>query len=134
MASYNGKDGVVKIGVNAIAEVRSWQLSESADTVENTVMGDPEKSFVAGLNEWEGSIDCYWDADDANGQEALATGLSAGTTVALDLYPSGVASGNEHYSGDAIVTGISRQASNDGLVEVSFNFKGTGELAIDSVA
>ena len=130
MANHQGSEGVVSVGANAIAEVRSWQLSESADTVEDTTMGDSAKSFKAGLTEWEGSIECYWDETDTNGQEALTSGAE----VTLNLYPEGSASSATYFTGSAIVTGISRQGAHDGMVEASFNYKGNGSLTQSTVA
>lgn len=129
MANHQGSEGIVKVGANTVAEVRSWQLSESADTIEDTAMGDTSKTFRSGLTEWEGSMECYWDETDTNGQEALTSGAS----VTLNLYPEGDTSGDTFFTGSAIVTGISRQASHDGMVEASFNYKGTGDLTQNTV-
>ena len=37
MATHSGKDGLVKVGANTVAEVRNWSLDLSADTIEDTV-------------------------------------------------------------------------------------------------
>lgn len=130
MANHQGSEGVVRIGANAVAEVRSWQLSESADTIEDTTMGNTSKTFKSGLKEWEGSLECYWDETDATGQGAL----SLGSTVALNLYPEGLTIPYTYYNGSAIVTGITRQGAHDGMVEASINFKGNDALSETVVA
>ena len=129
MANHQGSEGIVKVGANAVAEVRSWQLSQTADTVEDTTMGDASKTFKASLTEWEGSLECYWDETDTNGQEAL----TAGAEVTLNLYPEGDTSGDTFYTGSAIVTGITRQGAHDGMVEASFSYKGNGDLTRSTV-
>ena len=40
MATHTGSEGTVKVGANAIAEIRSFSIEETADTVEDTSMGD----------------------------------------------------------------------------------------------
>ncbi len=40
MATHTGSEGTVKVGANAIAEIRSYSLEETADTAEDTSMGD----------------------------------------------------------------------------------------------
>jgi len=40
MASHIGRDGIVKVGSNTVAEVKSFSIEESADTVETTKMAD----------------------------------------------------------------------------------------------
>jgi hypothetical protein len=129
MANHQGSEGIVKVGANVVAEVRSWQLSESADTIEDTTMGDTAKTFKSSLTEWEGSLECYWDETDTNGQEALTSGAE----VSLNLHPEGDTSGDTYFSGSVIVTGISRQGASEGMVEASFNFKGNGVLTQSTV-
>ena len=41
MATHAGSEGTVKSGANAIAEVRSFSLEETADTIEDTTMSKP---------------------------------------------------------------------------------------------
>jgi len=39
MATHAGSEGTVKVGANAIAEIRSYSIEESADTLEDTFCG-----------------------------------------------------------------------------------------------
>ena len=89
MATHTGKDGVVKVGANDVAEVRSFSLNETADTVEDTTMGDAARTHIVTLTSFDGSLDVYWDETDTNGQIALGVGSS----VTLALFPEGDASG-----------------------------------------
>lgn len=124
MANHTGSEGTVKIGTNTVAEIRSWSIEESADTIEDTAMGDTARTFRTGLTAWSGSLDCWWDETDTTGQGALTVGAQ----VTLNVYPEGATVGDTYYTGTAIVTGISRQAAFDGMVEASFSFQGTGAL------
>jgi hypothetical protein len=36
MAVHKGSEGTVKVGVNAIAEIRSYSIEETSDTLETT--------------------------------------------------------------------------------------------------
>ena len=125
MANHKGSEGVVKVGSNTIAEVRSWNLSHKSDTAEDTTMGDAAKTFQATLTEWDGSLTCFWDETDATGQGAL----TAGASVTLNLYPEGATSTDTYYSGAAIVTSIDRSGAHDGMVEANFAFKGSDALS-----
>lgn len=130
MATHKGSEGTVKFGANAIAEVRTWSINETADTVEDTTMGDTARTYLSSLTSWDGSVDVYWDETDTNGQVAATIGAS----VTLNVYPEGSTSGDTYYSGTAIVTGVSRTASFDGMVEASISFRGTGALTTSTVA
>ena len=130
MANHTGSEGVVKIGTNTLAEVRSWTLTNTADTIEDTTMGDSWRSFKSVLSAFTGSVVCYWDETDTNGQNAL----TSGSTVTLNLYPEGASTGDKYYSGSVIVTSIERTASFDGMVEATFSFQGTGTLTTSTAA
>ena len=129
MASHIGRDGIVKVGAATVAEVKSFSIEESADTVETTKMTDTARSHAITLTSFSGSLDCFWDETDTTGQGALTIGAS----VTLALYPEGETAGDTFYSGTALVTGVSRSASFDGMVEASISVQGTGALTADTV-
>ena len=129
MAVHKGSEGTVKVGVNSIAEIRSYSLEESADTLETTSMGDTARTYLPSLSTFSGSVDVYWDETDSTGQGALTIGAE----VTLNVYPEGDASSDVYYAGSAIVTGVTRTASFDGLVEASITLQGTGALTSSTV-
>ena len=126
MATFTGKAGVVQTGSNALAEVRSYSITQTGDTTESTSMGDSAKSFEATLTEFSGSIDLFFDDTDTSGQVSLTIGSS----FTLNLAPEGTGSGAYKLTGSAIVTDITRSAAHDGLVEMTVAFQGTGALTI----
>ena len=129
MATHAGSEGTVKSGANDIAEIRSFSLEESADTIEDTTMGDTSRTYLTGLKTFSGSVDVFWDETDTNGQVSFAVGSS----VTLAVYPEGDTSGDTYYSGTAIVTGRTITSSFDGMVEASFTLQGTGALTATTV-
>jgi hypothetical protein len=129
MATHTGSEGTVKVGANAIAEIRSFSLEESADTLEDTTMGDTARTYKSSLTTFTGSVDVFWDETDTTGQGALTIGAS----VTLNVYPEGDASGDTYYTGTAIVTGVTRSSSFDGLVEASITVQGSGALTATTV-
>jgi predicted secreted protein len=130
MASHKGSEGTVKVGSNSIAEIRSYTLEETADTIEDTSMGDSARTYKSSLTSFSGSVDVLWDETDTSGQGAL----DIGAEVTLNVYPEGDTSGDTYYTGTVIVTGVNRTASYDGLVEASISVQGTGALTESTVA
>jgi hypothetical protein len=124
MATHAGSEGTVKVGANAIAEIRSYSIEETADVLEDTSMGDVARTYLSSLTTFTGSIDVLWDETNTTGQGALTIGAS----VTLNLYPEGSSTGDIYYTGTAIVTGRNITASYDGLVEMSISVQGTGAL------
>ena len=47
MATFKGNDGSVLIGTDVMAQVISFSVDETADTIETTSMGDTAKTYVA---------------------------------------------------------------------------------------
>ena len=128
MATVTGQTGVVKLqlaGVNevVVGEVRSFTLETSADTIEDSSMGNTSRTYKAGLDSSTVSIDCYWDQTDA--QQLV---LDSRATVDFEISPSGTASGSKKYSGSGIVTSKSINASFDGMVEASFSIQVSGAV------
>lgn len=129
MATHKGSEGTVKSGANAIAEIRSYTITETADVLEDTSMGDTSRTYLASLKTFTGSIECFWDETDTNGQLTL----DPGSTVTINIYPEGSTSGDTYYTGSVIITEKSVTASFDGMVEASFSFQGTGALSETTV-
>jgi len=129
MATHIGRDGVVKVGSNAVAEVRSFSINQTADTVEDTTMGDTARTHILTLESFDGSLDVFWDETDTSGQGALGVNSS----VTLELYPEGDSAGDTYYSGTALVTGLSISTSFDGMVEASITVQGSGALTTSTV-
>ena len=129
MATHTGSEGVVKIGTFTMAETRSYTLTETGDTIEDSVMGDSYRTFKTGMKGWTGSVVCFWDET-----ESAQSALTAGASVTLNLYPEGNASTDKYYTGTVLVTSIERSAAFDGMVEATFSFQGTGTLTESTVA
>lgn len=132
MASFVGNAGAISINGALVAEVRSYSVEMTADTIEQTVMGDSTRQYVKGLSTFSGTADVFWDPAHFTGTtdldgEIFATVGDAG--AALILYPEGQTVGQDKIlSGNIIVTGYTINGSFDGMIEASVSFQGTGAL------
>ena len=129
MATHTGSAGLVKVGSNTAAEIRSFTLDTSAEVLEDTTLGDTSRTYQIGKKGATVSVECWWDETDTNGQIALAEGSS----VALNLYPEGADSGDYYFSGTYIITGSSVSVPTDGIIEATFNATMTGALTRGTV-
>jgi predicted secreted protein len=125
MATHTGSEGTIKVGTTVVGELRSYTLEQTADTIEDTSMGDTSRSYKSALKGWSGSASLFFDEADA-GQLLLVLG----TSVAIKVYPEGASTGDKYYYGDAIITGSNISASFDGMVEAEVTFTGTGLLTL----
>ena len=125
MATHTGSEGTIKVASTTVGELRSYSLEQTADTIEDTPMGDTSRSYKSALKGWSGSASLFFDEADA-GQLLLVLG----TSIALKVYPEGASSGDKYYYGDAIITGSNISASFDGMVEAEVTFTGTGAITL----
>lgn len=129
MAVVTGNSGVVKFAVSngtleAVGEVRSFSIEESADTVETTAMGDTFRTYLKTFTTGTVSIDALWDNNSATSSQDT---FDVGASVIFDIYPTGETTG-ESYSGSGIVTSKSLTSSYDGLVEASYQVQITSAV------
>lgn len=129
MATFSGSGGVVKVGSDAIGEIRSYSVDETMDTLEDTSMGDTSRTYKASLKSFSGSCDVLFDDTDT-GQQAI----TVGSEVTMSFQMEGDTSGDHKLSGTVLITGRSISASYDGMVEASLSFQGTGALTEGTVA
>lgn len=132
MASFVGNAGAIKINGAAVAELRSYSIEITADTIENTTMGDSTRQYIKGLSAFSGTADVYWDPAHFTGTnnidgELFASVGDSGTSIAI--YPEGETGGSDKImTGDIIVTGYTINGTMDGMIEASISFQGTGAL------
>lgn len=129
MATHTGSEGTIKIGSVVIGELRSYTLEQTADTIEDSSMGDTSRSYKIGLKGFSGSASLFFDEADA-GQILLAVG----TEIAIKVFPEGASTGDKFYEGTAVVTGYNVSASFDGMVEAETTFTGTGALSLSTAS
>ena len=128
MATTKGSSGVVKLAVSggsvaAMGEVRSFTVDETADTIEDSVMGDTARTYLSSLTSATLSMDVYWDDADA-----VQLVMDSGAALDWELYPTGTGTGEKYYSGGGILTSKSLTASFDGMVEGSFALQVSGAV------
>lgn len=130
MATFKGKNGVVKSGANAVAEIRSFSVEEKGEVVDDTVMGDTWHTHLSTFKDWSASVDVLFDDTDTNGQTTLAVGAS----LSMSFLMEGTASGAHSLAGTCTVTGRTITAQYDGLVEASLTVQGNGALTESTVS
>ena len=131
MANHKGSEGVVKVNSDVLAEVRSFSISENADTVEDTTMGDAARTYKASLTSFSGSMEVFWDETDT-----AQSNLAVGAEVTIGVFPEGASAGvsEQYLTGTVIVTGKTINSSSDGMVEASITFQGSGAVSLSTLA
>ena len=129
MANHTGVSGIVKVGSNVVAELRSFTIDTTAELIEDTTLTDTSRTYQFGKKGATVSAECWWDETDTNGQIAIIEG----SQVALNLYPEGADSGDYYFSGTWLIGSNSISIPTDGIIEASFNATLTGALTRGTV-
>ncbi len=132
MATFTGQDGLIEVGGNALAEVTSFTIDHTVNTIEATAMGDSYRTYQTGMNEWSGSADIYFDTDLVSTFGNDVVGNDAGE-ASVTAYPGGDNSGLAKLSGNVIITGFSVSSEMEGMVTASISFQGNGVLTMENI-
>lgn len=133
MATHFGSDGSVKLvtsggSVAQVGELLNWTVTMTTDAVENTSMGDTNRTYVKGLSTGTGSMSLYLDPDDAVQQD-----LVQGDSVDCEFFVEGQDTGDTKYTGTFIVTSVERGTTMDGIATLNAELQLTGALTIGTV-
>lgn len=88
---YTGRDGQLLIGGVTQIKVSNWTLTGTLEALETTTLGDSQRTYVPGVQEFSGSASLLYYKDNANRNDA-ATALKrifkttgVGQTETVDL-------------------------------------------------
>ncbi|MGJ8660467.1 MAG: phage tail tube protein [Bacteroidota bacterium] len=127
MATVTGSSGIIKAVTSGgsaanIGEVQSYAFNSSADSIEDTAMGDSARTYKAGLKNHTLSVEARFDSSDSAQED-----LVAGSEVDFEVNPEGVGTGTPVYTGSGVVTSSSFTATFDGMVDASFEVQVSGD-------
>lgn len=153
-----GKSGAVKIATSTlggsyadpvegtyetIAEVRSWSVEHTMDTVEYTNMSSNGiRKYLPTFKTWTGTVEIYIPYDDTTQDNeilteeavAITAGIVVGDQYFFQLYVDDSAAANTSYDGYGYVTGVSRSVAFDGMAEMTITVQGNSDLTISNAA
>lgn len=122
MSCTAGKNGVLKAGGTAIAQLTSYSISETADTTECTHFDSLSyREHAVTFKSWDGSADLVWARQDGD--------IVVGNTYVLDVFPEGDSTATDwKISGTVIITSFALTGATEDNVSGSIAFQGTGVL------
>lgn len=141
MAQIQGSEGSITFDSNTVGELRSFSIEMTQETFQTTfpTMSNPSPAltYAAGPTSWSGSAEVYFDTTDVgfgfaaidDGSNNWGNGTAATLVAVLDDNTT-----DGQVSGSVLVTGVSINSTNDGVVEATVSFQGSGELALQTSA
>jgi hypothetical protein len=143
---FSGSQGIVYIGNDAVASIRSFSLEETQETIDATTMSttgaNAFRTNKPTFKSWSGTVDVFWtvtpagtnaDGGAASAQAEFGATTRPGTTEAtFHFWPSGDNTNELGYFGNGIITSRTISTSVDGMVEASFSVIGTTALQTEN--
>lgn len=132
---YTGRDGRLLIDGTEQIKVTNWAMTGSLEVLETTSLGDNQRTYVPGVQEFSGNATLLY-YNDGTGRNDAATalknvlridGVSSSDTVDLRLR---LVEGNTNHDVrlTAYITSVSFGASVGEVSSAQINFQGTGAL------
>jgi len=132
---YTGRDGRLLIDGAEQIKVTNWQMTGSLEMLETTSLGESQRTYTPGVQEFNGSATIlYYNDGTGRNDAALAlkkvlriNGVSDGDTVDLRLR---LVEGNSNHDVrlTAYITSVSFGASVSEISRADISFQGTGAL------
>ena len=121
-----GADGQLKYQGATIGKVRDWSITVTKDALEDTCLGDYDRSYVQGLRGTTGSATILYDPGNVNANSLLNSIFSNAETVeTLDFVFH--RSDNKSFSCVGFVTNASESVSVGSVQAVSISFQVSGK-------
>jgi len=129
MTTATGNSGVLSFGGTNITELKSWSLEEAAEPIDDTAMGDVNRTSRSGLPSASGAIEVHYDETDA-----VQESMDAAAEGVLILFPKGNISTEPRITLTVQITGRSTSGAIDEILPQSFNYSiSTGAVVRDLV-
>lgn len=133
--AYTGRDGRLLIDGAEQIKVTSWSLTGNLEALETTSLGDAQRTYVPGVQEFSGSATLLYYSDSAGRNDAASAlkkllkigGVSDTDTVSLRLRFMQGNSTND-VALNAWITSVSFGANVGEVSSAQISFQATGAL------
>jgi hypothetical protein len=132
---YTGRDGRLLIDGTEQIKVTSWTLTGSLEVLETTTLGDSQRSYTPGVQEFNGSASLLYYSDDVGRNDAATAlkkvlrigGVANTDTVDLRLR---LVDGNTNSDVrlTAYITSVNFASNVGEVTRAEISFQGTGAL------
>lgn len=120
-----GSDGQLRFNGQLIAKVREWSLSVTKDAIEDTSLGDVDRTYVEGLRSTTGTATVMYDPNNASASLLLNSVFENGSSQELGFVFNKNSGGSFACSG--FITNINHTVSVGGIQAASLNFQVVGK-------
>ena len=126
MAVLTGFHGALRYNGETVGKCRDWSLNINRDALEDTCLGDGDRTYVKGLRGAAGSATILYDPEDANGRALLNSIFDDGEGEQVDFVFNEPAGGRFQCS--AFLTSVSPSVATGDVQAVAVSFQVSGPI------
>jgi hypothetical protein len=126
MAVLTGAHGALKYEGRTVAKCRSWTLTINRDALEDTCIGQDDRTYVKGLRGATGSATILYDPSDANGTALLNSIFNNDASDDVEFVFNSSASGS--FKCKALLTTVNPSVNVGDVQAVSVSFQVSGAI------
>ena len=128
MAVLTGADGKVMVGNEQIMKCRDYTINISKDALEDTSLGNYDRTYVEGLRGATGSMTILYDPDSKNSSNFLNSILENGEQLDTVRFVF-IGRDNKQIECEGFITSVSQSVSAGAVQAASCNFQISGKVA-----
>jgi len=131
MSVLTGADGRLVYNGLALAKIREWSLTVTKDALEETCLGDFDRSYVEGLRNTTGTATVLYDPSISVANTFLNTifgNEEEPVELTFELNSKNKTLGGGNFVTKGFLTSVSPSASVGSVSAVSINFQVNGKL------
>ena len=128
MAVLTGADGKVMVGNEQIMKCRDYTINISKDALEDTSLGNYDRTYVEGLRGATGSMTILYDPDSKNSNIFLNSILENGEKLDTVRFVF-IGRDNKQIECEGFITSVSQSVSTGAVQAASCNFQISGKVA-----
>lgn len=141
MAVLTGENGTVKVDTNdsgsptAVADVRSWTVTHTADAIETTSMDSGGvRTYSKGLAQFTGSMEVVYNDNHLSTNGGVFNPEDSQNGTLTCEFWTATSAGSKKYTGEVVITSVERTSSYDDLITATVDFQGSGSLTEEAVS
>jgi len=134
MTTYNGRNALITVDSDTVAEMASWSLDLSNDEIDTTAFGSTWKKSDVGMRGWSLSISGHYDPSNTLGQGIIEAAWAAGSLLSsVRAYVNASSYWTPDWTTDVTnaggrVTSYALNQAHDAVAGISFTLSGSGPI------
>jgi len=128
MTVLTGSDGDLIYGTARVGKVRDWTLNINRDALEDTCVGEYNRTFITGLRNTTGSCTIYYDPSNNTAVKLLNTIFDDAATPQDVSFVFNRSETGSRFRCNILFTGITESVDTGAAQAVSCTFQVSGEI------